>query len=478
MPSSSTQNRKSHLEALKAARAGQKRDYKARSERMGGDEDVEKSLKPENQDPVASEGFMSSLLDGLGQDTCKPTTTSHLANAGLSDQKKRKNEPNLTRVGLSPTALRTPVPEGQWDTFIIPPLGDDDFATTENFGDGSSVGVGGFLSSEGMDDVEPSQGLNWQKALQALPTISKIDTTVDANLKVLIDDSEDKPQSSEESKATPTFPARTKLRKPTSNQKALAKAEADRHLPQPTKVDAFLPPAAADAGATHKLADTPAEDPQGNRLKFFWLDFQEAEGIIYLFGKVFDQLSSKHVACCVIVEGMQRNLFVLPRPTMVDEDGDEVEPTEDDVYDEIEIFWKLTKSLNSKLNCRAQYCFEEKDMPADCDKWLKVSRYCQAYNGKTFSKIFGTGTTGTHDVCRRSCLHNAREGGAHVALYPLGPINSYDPDIIVGYDLANVALDVILHRMRDLKPHIGLELVDCEETSYHHYEREDSTITY
>ncbi|KAH9443660.1 hypothetical protein Pst134EB_026058 [Puccinia striiformis f. sp. tritici] len=29
MPSSSTQNRKSHLEALKAARAGQKRDYKA-----------------------------------------------------------------------------------------------------------------------------------------------------------------------------------------------------------------------------------------------------------------------------------------------------------------------------------------------------------------------------------------------------------------------------------------------------------------
>ncbi|POW04709.1 hypothetical protein PSTT_10205 [Puccinia striiformis] len=766
MPSSSTQNRKSHLEALKAARAGQKRDYKAsnssRSPRRSKndddsgyvdqgvneweeDEDVEKSLKPETmkrktrdsqstaihsssrsrptstlpaasikntrpgsgtrgktvakepatlnayrkiKDPVASEGFMSSLLDGLGQDTCKPTTTSHLANAGLSDQKKRKNEPNLTRVGLSPTALRNASPQkANGIPSSSPPLGDDDFATTENFGDGSSVGVGGFLSSEGMDDVEPvtkkpriatlhhdlvdlnvedlamylsdeenldmsvddlptdpssaptvscklvpkagkygknkrqpagvsvaapgeqvpsqgnikpvepskSQGLNWQKALQALPTISKIDTTVDANLKVLIDDSEDKPQSSEESKATvapreidlsetteflANIPRKNKASQaPRVTKKALAKAEADRHLPQPTKVDAFLPPAAADAGATHKLADTPAEDPQGNRLKFFWLDFQEAEGIIYLFGKVFDQLSSKHVACCVIVEGMQRNLFVLPRPTMVDEDGDEVEPTEDDVYDEIENLLEAHQISEFKAKIvERKYCFEEKDMPADCDKWLKVvysytkPPIARLTTGKTFSKIFGTGTSafelfllkrkimgpcwldiqgafpstrttpaswcklevvvkdpklinplgdadptakelpplnimslsirdimnhkdnkkeivcvtvrmwqeanlddttpieqqssvvktfvrplasfpaGTHDVCRRSMPPITPVKEEHMLLsILLGTINSYDPDIIVGYDLANVALDVILHRMRDLK---------------------------
>ena len=33
----------------------------------------------------------------------------------------------------------------------------------------------------------------------------------------------------------------------------------------------------------------------------------------------------------------------------------------------------------------------------------------------------------------------------------LGTINKYDPDVIVGHDFAGVSLDVLLHRMRDLK---------------------------
>ncbi|EFP82360.2 DNA-directed DNA polymerase alpha catalytic subunit pol1 [Puccinia graminis f. sp. tritici] len=798
MPSNSTLTRKQHLEALKAARAGQKRDYKASQDeaiyetvsedqyksivkgRLAEDDFIEndddsgyvdqgvneweeeendeqpvkpasnhrkprdrqstalqssssgrpnsalpatshKNTRPgsstraktvakepvtlnayrKTKDPVASEGFMNNLLSGLGQDSSKSSGPSHLpknaphqpsrlqGSEQTSDQRKRKNEPNDTRLGLSPTALRNSSPrKTNGMPSSSPPLGDEDFARTESLGDGSSAGIGGFLSSEGVEEVEriskkpriatlhhdlvdlnvedlamdlsdeenldthvddlktdpnstptvpcklvskigkhgknrrqppgvtvvasgqhdvPSQGnskpaetskpqgLNWQKALQALPTVSNIDPAVEAHLKVLIEDSEDKPQSSETPNAVvasteidlsetteflANIPRKSKTAQgPRITKKALAQAEADRHLPKPTKVDAFVPQPATDAQTTNKLTETPTENSQGNRLKFFWLDYQEAEGVIYLFGKVFDQLSAKHVACCVIVEGMQRNLFVLPRPTMVDEDGIEVKPTEDDVYDEVETVLEAHQITEFKGKLvKRKYCFEEKDMPAECDEWFKVvysytkPPIARLTTGKTFSKIFGTGTSafelfllkrkimgpcwldvqgaipstratpaswcklevvvkdpklinplsdadstakeipplnimslsirdimnhkdnkkeivcvtvrmwqeanledttpieqqssvvktfvrplasfpaGTHEACRRSMPPITPVKEEHMLLsILLGTINSYDPDIIVGYDLANVALDVILHRMRDLK---------------------------
>jgi len=638
------------------------------------------------KDPAASEGFMNSLLSGLGQSSSKPPSASNLASF---DQRKRKNEPHNTRLGVSPSALRSTSPQ---KTGGMPSssssLGDEDFTRTESLGDSSSAGVGGFLSSEGIEDVErhskkpriatlhhdlvdlkvedlamylsdeenlegpvndgktspdiaptvacklvpkagkhgknrrqapgttvlatgesgaspqggtqpagplKRQGLNWQKALQALPTVSHIDPAAEAHLKVLIEDSEDKPQCPEATDAA-VIPTETDLSQtteflanmprkskapqaPRMTKKALAQAEADRHLPKPTKVDAFIPQTATDLQGADKLTGPPAEKAQGNRLKFFWLDFHEAGGTIYLFGKVFDQLSSKHVACCVIVEGMQRNLFVLPRPTIVDEDGMKVKPTEDDVYDEIETVLEAHQITEFKAKVvERKYCFEEKDMPANCDQWLKVvysytkPPIARLTSGKTFSKVFGTGTSafelfllkrkimgpcwldvqeavpstrptpaswcklevvvkdpkminplsdadptakdipplnimslsirdimnhkdnkkeivcvtarmwqeanlddttpieqqssvvktyvrplasfpaGTQDACRRSMppITPVKEENMLLSIL-LGTINSYDPDIIVGYDLESVALDVLLHRMRDLK---------------------------
>lgn len=50
-----------------------------------------------------------------------------------------------------------------------------------------------------------------------------------------------------------------------------------------------------------------------------------------------------------------------------------VKPTEDDVYDEIETVLEAHQITEFKAKVvERKYCFEEKDMPANCDQWLKV----------------------------------------------------------------------------------------------------------
>jgi len=49
------------------------------------------------------------------------------------------------------------------------------------------------------------------------------------------------------------------------------------------------------------------------RLKFYWLDYLEQDGLVHLLGKTFDRSSDKYVSCCVTITGIQRNLFILPR---------------------------------------------------------------------------------------------------------------------------------------------------------------------
>jgi len=46
-------------------------------------------------------------------------------------------------------------------------------------------------------------------------------------------------------------------------------------------------------------------------LHFFWLDYLEHDGKLYLVGKLKDRVTGKWVSCCVTVEGIQWNLFVL-----------------------------------------------------------------------------------------------------------------------------------------------------------------------
>ncbi|KAF7983750.1 hypothetical protein HWV62_19727 [Athelia sp. TMB] len=147
-----------------------------------------------------------------------------------------------------------------------------------------------------------------------------------------------------------------------------------------------------------------ALEPDGS-LRFFWLDYLENDGKIHFIGKLKDKTSGVWVSCCVTVENLQRNLFVLPREKRVeqDEDGsfyetDEV-PELTDVYNDFDHVRKKMgiKAWKSKFVNR-KYAFGEADVPKEA-KWMKV---VYGFNepvlpsdvsSPNFARIFGTNAT-------------------------------------------------------------------------------------
>lgn len=127
-----------------------------------------------------------------------------------------------------------------------------------------------------------------------------------------------------------------------------------------------------------------ALEPDGS-LRFFWLDYLEHEGKIYFIGKLKDKTSGAWVSCCVTVENLQRNLFVLPRERRVEEDeGGEIYETDEipaqtDVYDDFDRARKKAgiKSWKAKF-VKRNYAFGEEDVPKEAT-WLKV---VYGFNGK------------------------------------------------------------------------------------------------
>ncbi|ESK87836.1 dna polymerase alpha catalytic subunit [Moniliophthora roreri MCA 2997] len=94
-----------------------------------------------------------------------------------------------------------------------------------------------------------------------------------------------------------------------------------------------LAPSTAGAGTPN--IDALEED---GSLRFYWLDYLEHEGNLYFIGKLKDKTTGGWVSCCVTVEGLERNLFVLPRQKRAEEgedgqfyDTDEV-PSQTNVY--------------------------------------------------------------------------------------------------------------------------------------------------
>jgi DNA polymerase alpha subunit A len=109
----------------------------------------------------------------------------------------------------------------------------------------------------------------------------------------------------------------------------------------PVEVEDLPPlPAAAKRG---KAAAAPLPVPNASKvdaleadgsLRFFWLDHMEVNGTLHLFGKVWDRHSGRHVSGCVTVEGIERNLYVLPKGSKrtvakpgVDGDGQSLAPS-------------------------------------------------------------------------------------------------------------------------------------------------------
>jgi DNA polymerase alpha subunit A len=114
-------------------------------------------------------------------------------------------------------------------------------------------------------------------------------------------------------------------------------------------------------------------------MRFFWLDYLELDGKLYFIGKLKDKTSGLWMSCSVTVEGIERNLFVLPRERRVEQDDDgnicetDVVPKPEDVHDDFDMIRKQMKIKS----CRAKfvnrnYAFGEKDVPRGASQWLKV----------------------------------------------------------------------------------------------------------
>lgn len=145
-----------------------------------------------------------------------------------------------------------------------------------------------------------------------------------------------------------------------------------------TKDDSLGPLNSASASVS--TSNISALEPDGS-LRFFWLDYLEHEGKLYFIGKLKDKTSGSWVSCCITVENLERNLFVLPRERKIDEDGDETDevPSQMDVWQDFDQLRRKAgiKRWRAKW-VKRKYAFGETNVPKE-GSWLKVP---YGFNGK------------------------------------------------------------------------------------------------
>ena len=178
--------------------------------------------------------------------------------------------------------------------------------------------------------------------------------------------------------------------------------------------------AAASSSSAHASTISALEDD--GSFRFFWLDYLEQDGVLYFVGKTLDKKTNSYVSCCVTVANLQRNLFVLPRPYQLDEDG-----CETDIVPDMPAVWKDFDQVRKKAGIKGwkakfvkrKYAFGEPDVPREETQWLKVVYEFQGMlsyfvrvlcsssihvllsepqipsvvSSPTFSRIFGTNTS-------------------------------------------------------------------------------------
>ncbi|KAG8835098.1 DNA-directed DNA polymerase alpha catalytic subunit pol1 [Serendipita sp. 399] len=168
------------------------------------------------------------------------------------------------------------------------------------------------------------------------------------------------------------------------------------HASLPTNTDDSI------GGGTSKLISSKVQAlEEDGSIRMFWLDYLEVDGKIYLVGKVVDKATNRFVSACVIVEGMERNLFVLPREHRVEDDYEtDVQPQKSDVQRDFEAARKNygIKSCGVRW-VKRKYAFEEPGVPTQETLWMQVvypfsePPLPNTLNSPNFSRIFGTNTS-------------------------------------------------------------------------------------
>ena len=134
-------------------------------------------------------------------------------------------------------------------------------------------------------------------------------------------------------------------------------------------------------------------------VNFFWIDYIDINGVLGLFGKIYNKKAKSWASGFVKVDGVQRSLFFLPRETRVVNGVDTEEAvTMTDVYDEVDgLMSKFgIDSYKSKPATR-NYAFELRNIPQRCDYLNVLYPYSNPplpmdLQGQTFAHVFGTNT--------------------------------------------------------------------------------------
>lgn len=171
--------------------------------------------------------------------------------------------------------------------------------------------------------------------------------------------------------------------------------------------------------------------PNGD-VMMFWTDAHEVHvnggQHLYLFGKtpVGSMDSGVYASVCVQIQGMERQLFVLPRKTRVDAQGRDMGKLVKlvpDVHAEVTAMLlgrgqgaksrpssNLPSAILAKKVLRA--CpFGDTDAPREPTEYLKVkfpftnfNRLAPDSSGETFSRVFGTKTSASERLCMKRKL--------------------------------------------------------------------------
>ncbi|PVU93552.1 hypothetical protein BB561_003194 [Smittium simulii] len=141
-----------------------------------------------------------------------------------------------------------------------------------------------------------------------------------------------------------------------------------------------------------------AELNNDSSIDLYWFDVTEKNGVLYLFGKTLNKSNGQYLSTCVIIKGIERNLFVLPRVI----DGDDTKNLDKNRYSALEVHREIEKIFKengirefASKPVERKYAFELSDVPADTE-YLKIvygfnlPSLSSDLSGKYFERIFGT----------------------------------------------------------------------------------------
>ncbi|OJD39879.1 dna polymerase alpha catalytic subunit [Diplodia corticola] len=158
-------------------------------------------------------------------------------------------------------------------------------------------------------------------------------------------------------------------------------------------------PAVENSYTAGKLKSENALEDDGS-LRFFWLDYTEINGNLFLFGKVKDKSTGNFVSAFAKIDNILRKLYFLPREYRQKRGRDtDEEVGMGDVYQEVDgLMSRFQVNMHKIKPCTRKYAFELPGIPKEAEYLKLLYPYTKSpiptdYKGETFSHVFGTNTS-------------------------------------------------------------------------------------